>query len=78
MSNIKQLKSQRIEKELKLLRNLPKEYKIGKRDTSLGTLLYVMIYPVCLTIDCSLRLINQPSIVNMLTRALKSLTLIFY
>jgi hypothetical protein len=31
----------RIEKELLLLRNLSKEYKIGKRDVALGTLLYV-------------------------------------
>lgn len=43
MSNSMQAKkAQRVEKELKLLRNLPKEYKIGKRDTSLGTLLYVL------------------------------------
>ena len=36
-------KPKRIEKELLLLRNLPKEYKLGKRETSLGTLLYVKI-----------------------------------
>ena len=34
-------KQKRIEKELLQLRNLPKEYKIGKKDTALGTLLYV-------------------------------------
>ena len=34
-------KPKRIEKELLQLRNLPKEYKIGKKDTALGTLLYV-------------------------------------
>ncbi len=31
----------RIEKEVHLLKNLPKEYKLGKRETALGTLLYV-------------------------------------
>jgi len=36
-------KPKRIEKELLLLRNLPKEYKLGKRETALGTLLYVRI-----------------------------------
>lgn len=41
MKSIYQMKSKRIEKELLLLRNLPKEYKLGKRDTPLGTLLYV-------------------------------------
>lgn len=35
-------KPKRIEKELLLLRNLPKEYKLGKRETPLGTLLYVL------------------------------------
>ena len=34
-------KPKRIDKELLLLRNLPKEYKLGKRETSLGTLFYV-------------------------------------
>jgi hypothetical protein len=34
----------RVEKEIHLLKNLPKEYKLGKRETSLGTLLYVRIY----------------------------------
>lgn len=34
-------KTKRIEKELLQLRNLPKEYKLGKRETDLGTLLYV-------------------------------------
>ena len=34
----------RVEKELLLLRNLPKEYKLGKRETSLGTLLYVRLF----------------------------------
>lgn len=36
-------KPKRIEKELLLLRNLPKEYKLGKRETPLGTLLYVCL-----------------------------------
>lgn len=39
-------KPKRIEKELLLLRNLPKEYKLGKRETSLGTLLYVFTYDI--------------------------------
>ena len=34
----------RVEKELHLLKNLPKEYKVGKRETSLGTLLYVISF----------------------------------
>lgn len=34
-------KPKRVEKELLLLRNLPKEYKLGKREIALGTLLYV-------------------------------------
>ena len=37
-------KPKRIEKELLLLRNLPKEYKLGKRETPLGTLLYVYTF----------------------------------
>jgi len=36
-------KPKRIDKELLLLRNLPKEYKLGKREIPLGTLLYVRI-----------------------------------
>jgi len=40
-NNINKHKPKRIEKELLLLRNLPKEYKLGKRETPLGTLLYV-------------------------------------
>lgn len=40
-NNYNQHKPKRIDKELLLLRNLPKEYKIGKKSTSLGTLLYV-------------------------------------
>lgn len=36
-------KTKRIDKELLLLRNLPKDYKLGKRDTDLGTLLYVRL-----------------------------------
>ena len=31
----------RVEKEIQLLKNLPREYKLGKRETPLGTLLYV-------------------------------------
>ena len=34
-------KPARVEKEIHLLKNLPKEYKLGKRETALGTLLYV-------------------------------------
>ena len=34
-------KQKRIEKELLQLRNLPKEIKLGKRETGLGILLYV-------------------------------------
>ena len=45
-------KLKRIDKELLLLRNLPKEYKLGKRETPLGTLLYV---PNPLLKMCSLR-----------------------
>jgi hypothetical protein len=37
-------KQKRIEKELLQLRNLPREYKLGKRLTNLGTLLYVGTY----------------------------------
>jgi len=40
-NNVNKHKPKRIEKELLLLRNLPKEYKLGKRETALGTLLYV-------------------------------------
>ena len=36
-----QKKPERIEKELLLLRNLPNSYKLGKRVTSLGTIIYV-------------------------------------
>jgi hypothetical protein len=36
-----QKKEKRIDKELFLLRNLPKEYKLGKKDTQLGTLIDV-------------------------------------
>jgi hypothetical protein len=34
-------KEKRIDKEIFLLRNLPKEYKLGKKDTQLGTLIDV-------------------------------------
>ena len=34
-------KEKRIDKELFLLRNLPKDYKLGKKETQLGTLLDV-------------------------------------
>ena len=49
MSNNQQSKNKpkkRIEKELLLLRNLPKDYKLGKRDTDLGTLLYVKMLKI--------------------------------
>mmetsp|Transcript_9633 Transcript_9633/g.16178 ORF Transcript_9633/g.16178 Transcript_9633/m.16178 type:complete len:110 (+) Transcript_9633:58-387(+) len=32
-------KEKRIDKEIFLLRNLPKEYKLGKKETQLGTLI---------------------------------------
>lgn len=35
-------KQKRIDKELLQLRNLPREYRLGKRETSLGNLLYVL------------------------------------
>jgi hypothetical protein len=35
-------KPKKIEKELLLLRSLPKEFKIGNKETSLGTLVYVI------------------------------------
>jgi hypothetical protein len=35
-------KPKRIEKELQLLKNLPKEFKLGKKDTALGTLIFVI------------------------------------
>ena len=34
-------KEKRIDKEIFLLRNLPKEYKLGKKETQLGILLDV-------------------------------------
>jgi hypothetical protein len=34
-------KQKRIDKEINLLRNLPKEYKIGRKQTHLGKLLYL-------------------------------------
>lgn len=42
-NNFNKHKPKRIEKELLQLRSLPKEYKLGKKDTPLGTLLYVNI-----------------------------------
>ena len=33
----------RVEKEVHLLKNLPNQYKLGKRETALGTLLYVRL-----------------------------------
>ncbi len=42
-SEFSKTKPKRIEKELMLLRSLPKEYKIGKREISLGTVLYLEI-----------------------------------
>lgn len=43
-------KTKRIEKELMQLRNLPKEYKLGKRETDLGTLLYVQFMRLTLIV----------------------------
>ena len=37
-------KEKRVDKEIFLLRNLPKEYKLGKKDTQLGTLIDVSNY----------------------------------
>jgi hypothetical protein len=34
-------KEKRIDKEIYLLRNLPSEYKLGKKDTQLGVLIDV-------------------------------------
>jgi hypothetical protein len=34
-------KEKRVDKEIFLLRNLPKEYKLGKKETQLGTLVDV-------------------------------------
>ena len=36
-------KEKRIDKEIALLRNLKKEFKIGKKETQLGTLIDVRI-----------------------------------
>lgn len=58
-------KPKRIEKELLLLRNLPKEYKLGKRETSLGTLLYVFTYDIFIFLFLSWKLIKQQSIVHL-------------
>ena len=58
-------KPKRIEKELLLLRNLPKEYKLGKRETSLGTLLYVHIINLhALCIISLLLMIINPCVKN--------------
>jgi len=34
-------KEKRVDKEIFLLRNLPKEFKLGKKETQLGTLIDV-------------------------------------
>jgi len=34
----------RIDKEIFMLRNLPKEYKLGKKETQLGTLIDVSTF----------------------------------
>jgi hypothetical protein len=52
-------KQKRIEKELLALRNLPREFKIGKKETGLGILLYVSL-PLLLICDYSLRWKGQP------------------
>lgn len=41
----KQQGEKRIDKEIFLLRNLPKEYKLGKKETQLGTLIDVSFCP---------------------------------
>lgn len=39
-------KQKRIEKELLALRNLSRDFKIGKKETGLGILLYVINHPL--------------------------------
>jgi hypothetical protein len=48
-------KEKRIDKEIFLLRNLPKEYKLGKKETQLGILLdvntsfyYIFTMQICI------------------------------
>lgn len=40
-------KPERIEKELMLLRNLPHSYKLGRKTTSLGIVIYVSLHLFC-------------------------------
>jgi hypothetical protein len=54
-----QKKEKRIDKELFLLRNLPKEYKLGKKDTQLGTLIDVSYPFFDLIFSHSLKLTDQ-------------------
>jgi ubiquitin-protein ligase len=43
----------RVDKEIQLLKNLPKEYKLGKRETALGTLLYLEIDKSAVNLDAT-------------------------
>jgi hypothetical protein len=58
-NNFNKHKPKRIEKELLLLRNLPKEYKLGKRETPLGTLLYVLILLMLISLWYSWKSTNR-------------------
>ena len=74
-------KEKRIDKEIALLRNLKKEYKIGKKETQLGTLIDVSqinpIYPHLFVIVNSLKSIEVWSNRSLLTSQSSSLILIF-
>ena len=43
MAQVNKNKEKRIDKEIILLRNLPEAYKLGKKETQLGTLIDVSI-----------------------------------
>jgi ubiquitin-protein ligase len=43
-NNFNKPKPKRLDKELLLLRNLPKEFKIGKKETPLGIILFVSFH----------------------------------
>lgn len=44
MAQVNKNKEKRIDKEIFLLRNLPEAYKLGKKETQLGTLIDVSIH----------------------------------
>ena len=66
-----QKKEKRIDKEIFLLRNLPKEYKLGKKDTQLGTLIDVSVlftpYLNCYSLKLIKVLLNLSSLTNPLS-----------